>query len=430
MSGPKTSGYTLTAEQRRILAEQRRIQREKQKKLILLKQNISEVKTIIAKIDDKLAQYERIAAETGKVNLQVKEFESTRNHAMQVINEYALVSELSELSELESANKKLQGIKKTVTKDEKKISNELKAVDNAFRNEINTAISDGFAISFLKIEETEIPEISVYATKIDTALAEIGEMQLSEDLKSRFNLLKHKAAEIDNIDFIENYYAMSVVPFIKDCHIYNDLYLENSAKFNDLYLEYQVLSDELSIPKGSYVFSLENIEELERLVDEMKAKLQRKVEQEYISECVDKAIQEMGYKLIGDREIVKKDGRRFTSELYLFDEGTSVNVTYSDEGQITMELGGIDNQDRMPSETECQSLAEDMASFCEDYLIVEEKLKNMGVLTQRVSVLPPDAQFAQIINTSDYCMRDDVKGYEVKKTYRTSSSQSYMRNGE
>lgn len=431
MSGPKTSRYTLTAEQRRILAEHRRIRREIQKNVVLLKQNISELKAIITRIDDELAQYKRIVAETGRANLQVGKLESTRNLAMQILNESDLVSERSGLGALESTNKKLQETKKIVTKDEMKLSIELKVTDEAYRDEINAGISEGFTIPFIKIvEETAELDMSMYTSKIDTALAEVREMQLSEDLKLKFDLLKQKTIEIDSIDFIENYYAMSVVPFVKECRTYNSLYLEYGTKFNNLHLEYQLLADELSMPKNSYVFSLENMEELERLVHEMKVIIQRKEEQEYISKCVDRAMQEMGYKVIGDREIVRKDGRRFTNELYLFDEGTAVNVTYGDDGQITMELGGLDSQDRIPSDAESQSLAEDMISFCEDYRVIEEKLKKMGVLTHRVSILPPDAQFAQIINRSDYRMSEAVKGYKVKKTHRASSAQSYMRKGE
>ena len=162
----------------------------------------------------------------------------------------------------------------------------------------------------------------------------------------------------------------------------------------------------------------------------MQKIIQRKEEQEYISECVDKAMQEMGYKVIGNREVVRKDGRRFTNELYLFDEGTAVNVTYSEEGQITMELGGLDDQDRIPSEAECQSLAQDMVSFCDDYLKIEEKLRAMGIVSHRVSILPPEAQFAQIINTSDYCMKEDVVSYEAKKTHKSTAAQGYLRKDD
>ncbi len=431
MSGPKTSRYTLTAEQRRILAEQRRIQRERQKNTMLLKRNIAELKDIIFKIDRELSQYNKIVAETGNTNFQIENFESDRNQAMKVINDSAVISDESGLSTLEAANKKLQEIKRIIVNDDLKLAAELNAVDKAFREEVDEAINEGFAISFIKIEEEEtVSDISKYTSKVENALAEIRDMCVSVELKNKFALLKEKATEIDNIDFIENYYAMSILPFLKECRAYNSLYLEYGAKFEELYLEYQMLSDEFSLPKKQYNFSLESMEELEKIVPEMQEIVQRKEEQKYISKCVDKAMQEMGYKVIGDRKIVKKNGRKFTNELYLFDEGTAVNVTYSDEGQITMELGGLDTQDRIPTDTECQSLAQDMGTFCEDYLRIEEKLKEMGVITHRVSILPPDAQFAQIINTSDYRMTEDVGTYESKKTHRASATQGYMRKGE
>lgn len=431
MSGPKTSRYTLTVEQRRILAEQRRIQRELQKNSVMLKQNIFELKEIITKVDSELTQYKRIVAETGKASLTVESLETTRNQAMKVVNDAGIISEKSGLNAMEDTNKKLREMTKIVSAGDMEISSELRKVDEAFREEISSAISEGFTISFIKIEEeVSSPNMSDYTSRIEAVLAEISELHISIELKKKFNLLKEKAAEIESVDFIENYYAMSIIPFLKECRAYNLIYLEYGSKFDDLYIKYQLLADELSTLKQHYVFSLESIKELEKAVQEMQKIIQRKEEQKYISECVDKAMQEMGYRVIGDREFVRKDGRRFTNELYLFDEGTAVNVTYSDEGQITMELGGLDSQDRIPNEAECQSLAQDMTSFCDDYLKIEEKLKVMGVICHRISILPPDAQFAQIINTSDYRMSENVVNYETKKTHRVLVTQGYLRKGE
>lgn len=431
MSGPKTSRYTLTPEQRRILAEQRRIQREIQKNTVMLKQNVVGLKEIVSKVDTEIAHFRRIVSETGKSSFEIETLESVRNQAMQAINDAGTVSEKSGLSVMESTNKRLKEITKMLSDGEVKMSSELRKADEAFREEISAAISEGFTISFIRIEE-ELPTVNMldYTSKIDAALAEISGFHISNELKAKFIVLKEKAAEIDSIDFIENYYAMSIIPFLKECRAYNSLFLEYGSKFEELYAEYEVLADELSVPKKQFVFSLESIEELEKEIQDMQKIIQRKEEQEYISECVDKSIQEMGYKVIGNREVVRKDGRRFTNELYLFDEGTAVNVTYSEEGQITMELGGLDGQDRIPSEAECQSLAQDMVSFCDDYLKIEEKLKEMGIVTHRVSILPPEAQFAQIINTSDYRMKEDVVSYEARKTHKSMAAQGYLRKDE
>lgn len=431
MSGPKTSRYTLTPEQRRILAEQRRIQREIQKNTVMLKQNVAGLKEIVSKVDTEIAQFRRIVSETGKSTFEIDTLELVRNKAMQILNDAGTVSEKSGLSVMESTNKKLKEMTKVLSDGEVKMSSELRKADEEFREEINAAISEGFTISFIRIEE-ELPAVNMsdYTSKIDAALEEIRGFQISNELRAKFIVLKEKAAEIDSIDFIENYYAMSIIPFLKKCQAYNSLFLEYGARFEELCAEYEVLVGELGVPKKQFSFSLESIEELEKEIQDMQKIIQRKEEQEYISECVDKAMQEMGYKVIGNREVVRKDGRRFTNELYLFDEGTAVNVTYSDEGQITMELGGLDDQDRIPSEAECQSLAQDMVSFCDDYLKIEEKLRAMGIVSHRVSILPPEAQFAQIINTSDYCMKEDVVSYEAKKTHKSTATQGYLRKDE
>lgn len=431
MSGPKTSRYTLTPEQRRILAEQRRIQREIQNNTVMLKQNVAGLKEIVSKVDTEIAQFRRIVSETGKSTFEIETLESVRNQAMKILNDAGTVSEKSGLSVMESTNKKLKEMTKVLSDGEVKMSSELRKADEEFREEINAAISEGFTISFIKIEE-ELPTVNMsdYTSKIDAALEEIRGFHISNELRTKFIVLKEKAAEIDSIDFIENYYAMSIIPFLKECRAYNSLFLEYGARFEELCAEYEVVADELGVPKKQFAFSLESIEELEKEIQDMQKIIQRKEEQEYISECVDRAMQEMGYKVIGNREVVRKDGQRFTNELYLFDEGTAVNVTYSEEGQITMELGGLDDQDRIPSEAECQSLAQDMVSFCDDYLKIEEKLRAMGIVSHRVSILPPEAQFAQIINTSDYCMKEDVVSYEAKKTHKSTAAQGYLRKDD
>lgn len=62
MSGPKTSRYTLTAEQRRILAEQQRIERQKAVAIEKIKsksKRIAEIESIFT--DDKLIAAENLS---------------------------------------------------------------------------------------------------------------------------------------------------------------------------------------------------------------------------------------------------------------------------------------------------------------------------------------------------------------------------------
>jgi trehalose-6-phosphate synthase len=57
----------------------------------------------------------------------------------------------------------------------------------------------------------------------------------------------------------------------------------------------------------------------------------------------------------------------------------------------------------MPTAEETDVLREDMASFCSDFRDFEERLKAKGVMIKsRVSMAPPSAEYATIINISDY----------------------------
>ena len=430
MSGPKTSRYTLTAEQRRILAEQRRVQMETQKQVMQLKAFKQSLKERITKIDSGLSQYQRIVKETGEKKLPLENVKEVRDKAMQELNDAAIVSESSGLTVIQETNAKLRQIQYLVMKQQQVIFKELAEVDKKFRKEIESAVAEGFEVSFAGIVEDITPDVSVYIKKITEAMDEVKEYELSQTLKERYVQLKLKAEEIDSVDFIENYYAMSIVPYVKECKAYHCAYVEYGDKFKELLAEYRILAGELGVQSKDYIFSMEAINELTEKVKEMELKRQEQEEQEYISRCMDSVLEAMGYKTIGEREIIKKDGRRFHNELYLFDEGTAVNVTYSSNGQITMELGGLDQTDRIPSDDECRSLGEDMVSFCDDYFEIEKKLKKSGVVTQRISVLPPEAQFAQIINTSDYIMTENVENYESKHTKKSGIIEKQLRRGE
>ena len=137
--------------------------------------------------------------------------------------------------------------------------------------------------------------------------------------------------------------------------------------------------------------------------ERLAAELTRRAEQAYISQCVDEVMADMGYDLIGRREVRKKSGRHFRNELFTFDEGTAVNVTFDSDGQIAMELGGLAREDRVPTEDETVLLTREMESFCGEFAEFERRLREKGVLAgRRVALSPPTAEYAAIINVNDY----------------------------
>ena len=49
------------------------------------------------------------------------------------------------------------------------------------------------------------------------------------------------------------------------------------------------------------------------------------------------------------------------------------------------------------------------------------------MLADRISLLPPDAEYAQIINTSEYSMEDEADSISVKKQHKSTSKQKAIR---
>lgn len=55
-----------------------------------------------------------------------------------------------------------------------------------------------------------------------------------------------------------------------------------------------------------------------------------------------------------------------------------------------------------------------MTGFCGDFQEIEKRLKEKGVvLANRISMLPPVEDYAQIINISEYEMTEEVDALEV-----------------
>lgn len=110
MSGPKTSRYTLTAEQRRIIMEQRRIQLETE----LLQKKIAEVHNNISRrisvLDSQLEEMESVLREVGEEFELLDNLKSLRDQAMEIAVESNSVVKQTNLEALRKTSGKLQHI--------------------------------------------------------------------------------------------------------------------------------------------------------------------------------------------------------------------------------------------------------------------------------------------------------------------------------
>lgn len=428
MSGPKSSRYTLTPEQRRILAEQRAIERRKSVASESIKRNnkrLLQIGSMFTSAKDVSGELLSRCGNDGGFASKLLELENVIAPIAPIISK----TNNDDVNSLESTSKEVAA---SLVKAEK-IASELSAIsaknEIALHASLSADIDKGFSTSFADIQTGSQTTISEIKSQIRSQLIEMKNNQnLPKELIDELNSTLSKIEPIENEAFLKNFSSVTVTLLLKRCKQHLNEYEACHEEFEKLYAEYIALCDLYFYVAQEYPCCNASIEVLNAEIKRIKETVDADDEQAYISDCLDEVMEEMGYTVIGSREVTKKNGKRFRNELYTYGEGTAVNVTYSSDGKIAMELGGIDATDRLPDSHETAVLCESMENFCEDFKEIEKRLLAKGVvLADRISLLPPSAEYAQIINTADYRMTEKAETLQTKKQRRTATKRKALR---
>lgn len=428
MSGPKTSRYILTPEQRRILAEQRKLERRKAAASESIKRNnrrllqIGSMFSTAQQVSNELMN--RIGNDGGFAD-KLLELECVIAHVTPIISE----TDKNDVNSLENTSKEVAS---SLAKVER-IAAELSAISAKNELELHDSLSadidKGFDTSFADVQTISQTSINDSKAKISVQLIEMkNNRYLPAELASELDASLAKIDSINDEVFMKNYSSVSVMPLLRRCKQYLSEYEACHEEFEKLYAEYIALCELYFYVAQDYPCCNASIEVLKSEIKRIKEAVDADDEQAYISDCLDEVMEEMGYTVIGSREVTKKNGKHFRNELYTYGEGTAVNVTYSSDGKIAMELGGIDATDRLPDDHETSVLCESMEQFCDDFKGIEKRLLAKGViLADRISLLPPSAEYAQIINTTDYQLSEKAETLHTKKHRRTATKRNALR---
>lgn len=428
MSGPKSTRYTLTPEQRRILAEARERERKTRRELDKLQQNKSEIVTLKNNLESAIKNVDMLVERIGAGKEEQIYIRTLLTEIQEVIQEASIINEQSGLEKLQSINSKIQIVVKSAKKAMVLYEGQSKEIADKLSTDIDDSISNGMMI---RVDEEIVKPLSYLEAqhkKIDEVIDSVQMLSISRELQEESIDIRQKAYEITNDGFIDNYYAMTVLPFVNKCKRYDEQLAVYGEEFEELTSKHRYYSEYLGLSVVQFVFSMDKIETLKQEVKELEHQCERIEEQRHISESIDEVMRDMGYYVVGSREVTKKSGRKFRNELYHFTEGAVVNITYAANGQISMELGGVDTCDREPSDAECVALCDEMSEFCGDFQEIEKRLKEKGViLANRISMLPPVEEYAQIINISDYEMTEEVEVFEVVSKKQGESKKQALR---
>ncbi|QUA54664.1 hypothetical protein [Aristaeella lactis] len=430
MSGPKSSSYTLTAEQRKkILEEQRRqreleqerkrVEAETQRKGGLLIEINSELEKLSLQIDRLIFLKNESEYDLPLIDETKSKIETVKTQIETIRNRETTTS-----SELKSQNEQLSGLLYEISSHYSLCADQVSKVTDRFHKELDSRIAEGFHLSFSNLGADKRKKDSTQIIRINETMAQLSGMTLSSKLQSHLNEIKNKADTITDPTFLSNFYSVVVVPFVKECREFEAVQKEH----DELIIQYAILAEECNVSTKPVPYSKEGIEFVKNEIAKLEQQSMKQKESEYIKKALDEAMREMGYDLIGDRVVAKKSGKRIRHELYSLSNGTAVDVTYSENGQITMELGGIDQVDRQPDTDESLQLVEDMRSFCTDYDVLVKRLAEKGVKTQKLSIMPPSVEYAQIINSNDYSIKKPVSRYSVVSHRQTDTSVMHREN--
>lgn len=437
MSGPKTSEYTLTPEQRANLLAQNRCDSS-------IISCINQVNNLFLQINAGLGEieiFENIGcddsiAKTLNLKACVENIDDKQKKLQENFSALSSYqpSSLITLTDAELARKRaiLENIRKIKTESTeiiKEISDIKQSADQIHRNislELEENLHDAFDLSW-DVDDTTTKDGS-HKEALISSLLNLQSMDLPVPLQERLANAIEKVNPIENDDFLQNFRAVTLKPLADECKQYIEMKAKFGDDFEELNNKYISLCKLLNIHYKEFTLSEASCFELEKEISYLEDELYKAQEQEYISDTVDAVMEEMGYSLIGNRSVTKKSGKRFRDELYTFSEGTAVNIRYDDQGKISMELGGIDTTDRIPTDSETEKLCDDMNNFCDKFTELEKRLAEKGIVCKnRISHLPPTSEYAQIINASDYQLKQNVEiiqaerrrfGNEVKKQYR------------
>lgn len=427
MSGPKTSRYILTPEQRRILAEQRAIERRKS----VASESIQRNNKRLLQIGSMFSAAKQVSGELRNRNENDGGFAEKIKELEGMIIPIAPIISRTNGNDLDS----LEGTSKIVSEglaNAEKLANELSRISAQNEVKLQTIlqaeIDKGFKTSFADIHANQT-DMSESKNKIRVQL-----IQMKDNVNMHAELATQLEKAISNLDtivnetFLKTFSSVTVTPLLKRCKMFLDEYDTCHEIFEKLYAEYIAICDLYCYVAQDYPCCTASIELLKAEIQRIEAAVAEDDEQAYISDCLDEVMEEMGYTVIGSREVKKKNGKHFRNELYTYGEGTAVNVTYSSDGRIAMELGGIDVTDRLPDDHETSVLCNSMEQFCDDFKEIEKRLLEKGVvLANRISLLPPSAEHAQIINTTDYQMTEKADKLQMKKQRKTITKQEALR---
>ena len=329
MSGPKSSRYALTAAQRRAIEEQRRIEQERKENCIWVKNTLGQIQKENSTFVREQAVAKELTAKTGNdhgLQRLVQEMQETVKSTV-VLAQNVESKDAAHVKVICTQIKQRQA---EIALLQQKIRQAAQENDEALGRYFGASIADAFSAKN-DVSDTPAEEITDSAdslkTKICDELTKVLDAQskISDDLFARGEQAKSALEKLRDEEHLKNFEAITVMPLLADCQkeivAYErifEVYSQSRACYEALCLSAEVEPKETRCCQAG-------LEMLQKEIERLQRQLAEDDERAYISQSIDEVMAEMGYDVIGQRQVHKKNGRHFTNELYAYEDGTAVN---------------------------------------------------------------------------------------------------------
>lgn len=141
-----------------------------------------------------------------------------------------------------------------------------------------------------------------------------------------------------------------------------------------------------------------------------------------INKAIDDAMCSLGYDLIGAKEASAQG----SVKLYQFANGTGIQIVQKTDGAVRLKVVALTQGNHAPDKAEREHLVHMQEEFCAAYDSIKDAFEAHGIrqVIGSEKRLPPDEQFAQIIDITEYdpnyLQRRDAS-VQVGKNQRTPS---------
>ncbi len=421
MSGPKISVYSLERERQRLLAAIRKCDQQRTEFIIENSQLLSDLSQLLDDICEDKEKIIGLHCKSEKNEEKIQSFTEMES----ILSEF-----LQDATSLQSINRPVKNGKVTLTREElrkheeslqqlKLLNQKVKKIDDQIRERYKILHEYSFSLLKKDIRNRSAVTSIDFTHPADRAKNEL--QNLKNDMLSEINLrvcsgkysidilslaekIRLDIQKQPSISSLKSYEKITLKQFYSRLES-ETVELTRCKVLREAYIQ---ACDEAGISPDPVIPDCGNAVRIEEAIEKINQMMIQKDARSYIMDTVDDVMSEMGYEVIGSRDVTKKNGRHFHDELYSYSSGTAINIIYSSDGQITMELGGLSHDDDLPNQSETELLTEEMQTFCSSFSTIEKKLAERGVLVgSRIALAPPDAEYAMKINLNDYQLRKD-----------------------